>query len=109
VQQLVTIELFGQTFTFTSESEAVGAKDVVDFLVREVTKVEKQLKNQSAHISKLVILLLAALNIVNEHMELKKNHSILLENISSRSEDLLQLLDNRVKSNPSKMMQVEIS
>jgi len=93
VEQLVTIELFGQTYTFKSESETARAQEVVDFLVKEVTKVEEQLKTQTAHISKLAVLLLATLNIVNEYFEWKRTYTILLENITDRSDHLIQLLD----------------
>ncbi|MBW1955490.1 MAG: cell division protein ZapA [Deltaproteobacteria bacterium] len=93
MEQLVTIELFGQTYTFKSESETARAQEVVDFLVKEVTKVEEQLKTQTAHISKLAVLLLATLNIVNEYFEWKRTYTILLENITDRSDHLIQLLD----------------
>ncbi|MEW5908708.1 MAG: cell division protein ZapA [Thermodesulfobacteriota bacterium] len=109
MEQLVTIELFGQKFTFKSESEAVDSKEVVSFLTREVGKVNEQLKQQHTHISNLTILLLAVLNIVNEHLELKRKYSILLETLSNRSETLIQLLDNRVGSKQSSMVQVDIS
>jgi cell division protein ZapA (FtsZ GTPase activity inhibitor) len=109
VEQLVTIELFGQTFTFRTESEAENSKEVVSFLTREVGKVSEQLKKQHTHISNLTILLLAVLNIVNEHLELKRKYSILLETLSSRSENLIQLLDNPTGSKQASMVQVDIS
>ncbi len=98
MEQLVTIEILGQAYTFQSESEAARTREVVDFLVKEVTKVEEQLKDQSAHISKMAILLLAALNIVNEYFECKNKYTLLLENVSSRSDHLIRLLDQKVPS-----------
>jgi cell division protein ZapA (FtsZ GTPase activity inhibitor) len=38
-------------------------------------------------------LILAALNIANENIELKKNHSDLLKDISKRSKNLIRALD----------------
>jgi hypothetical protein len=40
--------------------------------------------------------MLAALNIANENIELKSNHSDLLKNISQRSSSLIRVLDAAV-------------
>ncbi len=72
MEELVTIELFGRSYTFKAESEIMMAKDVADYLVKEVSRVETQQSIKSSNISKLAIMILAALNIANENMELKK-------------------------------------
>ena len=94
MEQLVTIELFGRPYTFKAESEATKAKEVVDFLKREITKVETQQSGKSPGITKLAILILAALNIANENFDLKMNHSELLGQISERSAKLIRKLDD---------------
>jgi len=94
LEQLVTIEIFGRPYTFKAESEATKAKEVVDFLKREITKVETQQSGKSPGITKLAILILAALNIANENFDLKMNHSELLEQISERSTRLIRRLDD---------------
>ena len=94
MEQLVTIEIFGRPYTFKAESEATKAKEVVDFLKREITKVETQQSGKSPGITKLAILILAALNIANEKFDLKMNHSELLEQISERSAKLIRKLDD---------------
>ncbi len=93
MEQLVTIELFGQTFTFKAESDIYRAKEVSDLLLKEVAKVEKQHSGQPSNISKYAILISAALNIANENIELEKNKSALLQEISKRSAHLLRVLD----------------
>ena len=85
MDQMVTIELFGQPYTFKAESEVETAKAVADFLVKEVDKVQQQQSGQVSNISNLTILILAALNIANENMELKRNHSKLLDDVNQRS------------------------
>ena len=97
MEQIVTIELFGQKHTFKANSEVIKAEEVADFLVREVTRVENQQTDQSTNMSKLTILMLAALNIANEHIELKRDHSKLLEDVSSRTANLIRTLDNSVQ------------
>jgi cell division protein ZapA (FtsZ GTPase activity inhibitor) len=93
LEQLVTIELFGQPYTFKTESEINQAKAVADYLVKEVSKVENRQSSQSPNINQVAILVLAALNIANEHFELKKNHSELLRTISDQSRSLIDQLN----------------
>lgn len=94
LEQFVRIELFGSPFTFKAETDAEKAQEVADYLVAEVAKVEKQLGRTSPHISQSAILISAALNIINEFFELKRDHQELLKNISHKNEDLIQLLSD---------------
>ena len=93
MDQLVTITLFGKPYTFKAEPDSTRAKEVVDFLVREVDKVESKQSNHSSETAKIAILISAALNIANEHMDLKRSHTDTLRNISERSTDLIRVLD----------------
>jgi len=93
LEQLVTIELFGQPYTFKNESDVTNATKVADYLVKEVNRVETQHAGGSSNVTKLATLMLAALNIANENIELKSNHTDLLKNISKRSSSLIQVLD----------------
>ena len=70
MEQLVTIELFGQPYTFKAQSDVSNAKEVADHLVKEVTKIETQYSSKSS-VNKLATLILAALNIANENIKLK--------------------------------------
>ena len=96
MEELVTIELFGQTHTFKANSEVTKAQAVADLLVKEVSRIEDQQANQSSNMSKITILMLAALNIANENMEMKRNHSKLLHEVTDRTTNLIHTLDNRV-------------
>ena len=97
MEELVTIKLFGQTHTFKANSEVTKAQAVADLLVKEVSRIEDQQANQSSNMSKLTILMLAALNIANENMELKRNHSKLLHEVTERTTNLIHTLDNSVQ------------
>jgi len=97
LEKTVTIELFGQPHTFKANSEVTKGKEVADFLVKEVARVENQQSGQSSNISKLAILMLAALNIANEHLELKNNYSKLLQDVTNRTSKLIHTLDNSVQ------------
>ena len=97
MEQIVTIELFGQPYSFKSESEVKTARAVADLLVKEVDKVQHQQSEKSSKMSNLTILILAALNIANENMELKRNHSKFLNEICERSAGMIGRLDEIVQ------------
>ena len=97
MDEFVTIELFGQTHTFKANSEVTKAKAVADLLVKEVSRIEDQQANQSSNMSKLTILMLAALNIANENIEMKNDHAKLLHDITDRTTNLIHTLDNSVQ------------
>ncbi len=96
MEQLVTIKLFGQPYTFKTESGDTSAKEVADYLVKEVTKVESQHSSKSSSVTKLATLILAAMNIASENIELKKNHSDLLQVVDKKTTNLVQRLDSVV-------------
>jgi len=93
LEELITIELFGQPFTFKADSNVTQAKAVAQVLEGEVQRIQQQHPHQPSINSKLTILMSAALNIANENIQLKQNYRNAVENISKRSERLLQLLD----------------
>jgi hypothetical protein len=97
LEKTVTIELFGQPHTFKANSEVTREKEVADFLVKEVAQVEKQQSGQPSNVSKQAILMSAALNIANEHMELKRSYSKLLRDVTNRTSNLIRTLDNSVQ------------
>ncbi|MDJ0819576.1 MAG: cell division protein ZapA [Desulfobacterales bacterium] len=97
MEEIVTIELFGQKHTFKANSEVTKAKEVADLVVKEVNRIEGQQSNNSSNMSKLTILMLAALNIANDHVELKRNHSKLLHDVSDRTANLIHTLDDSVQ------------
>lgn len=93
MEEHITIELFGQPYTFKADSQVNQAKAVAEVLMSEVQRIQEQNAGQSAHLSKLTILMSAALNIANENYELKQNYRQAVDSISKRSERLLHLLD----------------
>ena len=97
MEQIVTIELFGQPHTFKADSDVTRAREVADLLVKEVERIENQQVDPSSNISRQKILILAALNIANEHMELKMNHSKLLHDVVQRTTKLIGTLDDSVQ------------
>lgn len=93
MDKIITIELFGQQYSFKAESGVSNANEVADLLIQEVANVEKQLSKSTTKMNKVTILTLAALNISSEFIDLKRNYSELVENISERSAFLVNMID----------------
>lgn len=72
MEHLVTIELFGQPYTFKSDADVAKANEAAELLLNEVRKVQAQQSGSSTYMPKLTILILAALNIANSIMQLKR-------------------------------------
>ncbi len=94
MEHLVKIELFGKHYTFKAETDALHATEVADFLVQEVKKIESQLNDSSTSLNQLGIMIMTALNIANNDIEIKKDHSDFLFKISEKSANIIKLLDN---------------
>ncbi|MGD2185485.1 MAG: cell division protein ZapA [Desulfobacterales bacterium] len=97
MEQLVTIELFGKPYTFKAKSEVKKAKEVADVLTKEVSRVENQQSGDASTTSHLTTLMLAALNIAYQNVELENNHSKFLQDISERSAKLIRRIDDCVQ------------
>jgi len=96
LEQLVTIDLFGQSYTFKTDSEVFKAEEVADFLVKEVKKVESQHSVKTLDVTKFTILILAALNIANKNFEIKRNDSEFINDISQRLNRIICTLDKYI-------------
>ena len=90
---MITITLFEKPYNFKVESDVKRAQEVADFLAQEVAKVESTQPGKTSEVAKVAILISAALNIANEHIQLKRDHTKLLQHISDRSENLIRSLD----------------
>ncbi len=93
MDQLVTITLFGQSYTFRAEREASAAKAVAGRVAQEVSRVELQMAGKPSELSRLTIMILTALNIANDHFELKARQADAIEGLVRRSQGLIQILD----------------
>ena len=97
MDQFVTIELFGQPYTFKADTEAAKAREVADYLIGEVNKIRDQQTAQTPHITKLTILIIAALNMAHQILQLKKDTAEMGGHISNRCEELNRMLDEGLK------------
>jgi cell division protein ZapA (FtsZ GTPase activity inhibitor) len=96
LDQLLTIDVLGQPFTFRSDSNVTDAKAVADYVTQAVSKIDAQTSKKNPPLDKRAILVLAALNITNEYFELQKEYQQLLQDITRRSANLLKTLETQL-------------
>ncbi|MBT8331816.1 MAG: cell division protein ZapA [Deltaproteobacteria bacterium] len=94
MEQLVTIELFGKKHTFKAESDVQQAKEIAQVLVKEVSRIESQQSGKSSADANLTTLMLAALNIAHQNLELENRHLKFRQDLSERSQNLIRQLDD---------------
>jgi len=100
LDQLVTIELFGQPFTFKSESGEAQAKAVVQTLVQEVARAEAQQMGSQSNRTQMAALISAALNIANAHYQMKTKYDQLHKDIADGTSRVLHLLEADSNDHP---------
>lgn len=96
MEQLLTIDVLGQPFTFKADSNTTDAKAVADYVVKTVDMVESHNKQGALTLDKRAILILTALNITGEYFNLKKKHQDLLNSINKRSAELIAALESKL-------------
>jgi len=88
LEQLITIEILGQHYTFKADDSLVDPQNVAHFLMEEVRKLEIGQADQTADTSRFVMLLQAALNISSGHLKLKQQLAAVSDRISLKTERL---------------------
>lgn len=93
MEQLLTIEILGQPFTFKTDSDIAEAKEMADYVASSVNQASAHFANQPQVADNRAVLVLTALNIANEYFDLKKKYQQLISDLSRRSDKLLYTLD----------------
>ena len=89
----MTIKLFGQPYTFKTQSDIPWAKEVADYLVEEVSRVEGVQSGTMSNTNKITVMISAALNIAKDCLEAKRDHQALLDELSKRSAGWISRLE----------------
>ena len=93
LEQIITIELLGEYFKFRADKDSpMDAREVADYLAAEVHQVASRFPAHAQKTNKLAIVVLAALNVVKQHMELKQDHDELLQSVASRALTMDQMI-----------------
>ncbi len=95
MQQLITIELLGETFQFKVQEDDLNPKEVADYLTAEVAAVSRQFPEHALKTNKLAIVVAAALNMTKKYFELKTYHVDFVGDVSHRARRLDDMLTHR--------------
>jgi hypothetical protein len=106
LEDYITFSLYGQTYNFKFESDTLSGAEVADILLSEINNVESQSKN-SVQTNKFIVLILAALNITLEKIEMKNNYLKKIDKFCYRSDKLIQKLDECIVPLTKKISQLE--
>lgn len=96
MDQVLTIEILGQPFTFKTDVDIAQAKTVADYVVKSVDQAKRQCAGKTIAPDKRAILILTALNITKAYFDLQKQHDNLLHDINQRSGNLLHALESQL-------------
>ncbi len=89
MDQLITIELFGQAYTFKASGQVLRAKEITNYVAGEVEKV--RVAGEAP--SKLDMVILAALNIANDYFEVRSSRQDLVRVMDQRCKILIEHID----------------
>jgi cell division protein ZapA (FtsZ GTPase activity inhibitor) len=95
LNEFLTIELLGQSYTFKANEDFEKAKQVADSLVDEVQRVEAFQKAEGSRLNRMTVVILAALNIAKENIELKKEKACFYRTVDDRMNELIKRLNDR--------------
>jgi len=98
VDEIITIELLGESFRFRAEEGTVDPKQIAMQLMETLKEVETRFPEHSRKTNKLAILMLAALNITKRYVELQENHTCFMQMVSTRANQLDRIIGNGVHS-----------
>jgi cell division protein ZapA (FtsZ GTPase activity inhibitor) len=97
LENLITIMLFGRSYTIKTELDVDKAKTVADILTKAVERIQGNITGQSPEMAKLNVLMLAALNMACDIYNLEQNQSDFIAKLNERSAHLTQLIDDSFK------------
>ena len=94
MEQVIKIEILGETFKFKSDANRQNLKEVLRHLMTELHKVEEQFPPHALKTNKVAIMVMTALNISKQYVELANNHTDFLEIVSTRTSKLHKMIES---------------
>jgi len=89
VDRLISIELFGQSYTFRVNGQVSQAEEAANYVAGEVEKA----RAAGEAPSKLDTVIVAALNIASDYFEVRRSHRGLVRDINQRCKILIEYID----------------
>ncbi len=94
VEKIITIELLGEQFKFRADDDRLDPNVIAEFLTQEVEEVESHFPEYSRKMNKLAIVVLAALNIAKQNIELRNDQIDFLRSVATRTAKLDKIVES---------------
>jgi len=88
VEELIEIELFGQSYTFKASGQVSRPQEIADYVAGQVEKA----RDAAEAASKFDALILTVLSIANDYFEMRRSHQNLVRDIDDRCKVLIDHL-----------------
>lgn len=98
-ESVFTVDLFGQTFRFRQDASDGDPKEILEILYREVRKIENAHRGSAVYGNKMALLIMAALNVCQAVLDLRKEKEQILKDIEKHSQHVIHLLDAHIQGN----------
>ncbi|GAB6144362.1 cell division protein ZapA [Desulfocicer niacini] len=92
MEEIVTIDLFGRQFQFRTDKPLEDCEKVVEKLKQYVSQAEDQTNNTASVQNRVVVLLLAGMNLANDLVATESEVSKFHDHVDRKSSDLLNKL-----------------
>ena len=96
MDETVIIDLFGEEFRFKPDNQVKNPEQVVQDLKKYIKEAENLFQNKTSGKNKIVILLLAAMNLSKDFHELKLQHSELEKEVDQRISSLIEKIEKEI-------------
>jgi len=96
MEEIFTVQLLEKEFTIKTNEPAERMQRIVEFVNDYLTKIQ----SQRPFTDRLIISLLAALNITGEYMEVKEEKLALEKEVEKKANYLINLIDQYLEEVP---------
>jgi cell division protein ZapA (FtsZ GTPase activity inhibitor) len=97
LDEIVKIDLFGEEFRFKPDGQVKDPDKVAQHLKDYINEAEALFQNKTTGRNKIVVLLLAAMNLSKDFYELKQQHSELERDVEKRISSLRYKIDKGIE------------
>ena len=93
MDEIVKIDLFGEEFRFKPDEEVKDPDQVVQYLEEYIHQAQERVTSKAGGRNKMIILLLAAMNLSRDYHELKLQHTQLEKDVENKISSLIYKIE----------------
>ncbi len=94
MDEIIKIDLFGEEFRFKPGDQVKDPNKVAKSLTDYIQRAERMVPNKNSSRNRMVVLLLAAMNLSKDYHELKIRYAELEKDMENKISSLMDKIDN---------------